>query len=96
MRSSCLVFSRDSSLLPLPILASLHLLTDPFAQLSVPLAAHLSRLFTMRPNRVVETSTDRNVWLDPEDVASAVLYAVTAPNHVGINEILIEPRDAPA
>jgi len=50
----------------------------------------------MRPNRVVETSTDRNVWLDPEDVASAVLYAVTAPNHVGINEILIEPRDAPA
>ncbi len=31
--------------------------------------------------------------LDPKDVADAVLYAVTAPPHVGVHEILIEPRD---
>ncbi len=31
--------------------------------------------------------------LDPSDVADAVLYAFTAPAHVGLHEILIEPRD---
>lgn len=36
---------------------------------------------------------DRNFVLDPEDVANAVVYAVTAPPHVGVHEILIEPRD---
>jgi len=36
---------------------------------------------------------DRNMVLDPADVASAVIYAVTAPPHVGVHEILIEPRD---
>ena len=34
-------------------------------------------------------------FLDPEDVAEAVVTAVMAPGHVGINEILIEPKDAP-
>jgi len=33
--------------------------------------------------------------LDPEDVAGAVLYAVSQPPHVAINELLIEPREAP-
>jgi amino acid adenylation domain-containing protein/thioester reductase-like protein len=33
--------------------------------------------------------------LDSEDVAAAVVYAVQQPKHVGINEILIEPRDEP-
>lgn len=33
--------------------------------------------------------------LDPEDVAAAILYAVTAPAHVNINEILMRPRDQP-
>jgi len=43
-----------------------------------------------------QPSKDRSVWLDPQDVAQAVLYAVSAPDHVGINEVLIEPRGAPA
>jgi len=38
-------------------------------------------------------SGDRTAVLDPADIASAVIYAVTAPAHVGVHEILIEPRD---
>uniref|UniRef100_A0A1I8I4I0 Fatty acid synthase n=2 Tax=Macrostomum lignano TaxID=282301 RepID=A0A1I8I4I0_9PLAT len=33
--------------------------------------------------------------LEPEDVARAILYAVQQPPHVGVNEILVEPREAP-
>lgn len=33
--------------------------------------------------------------MDPEDVAAAILYAVAAPAHVNINEILMRPRDQP-
>ena len=36
---------------------------------------------------------DRNQLLDPEDIANAVVYALTAPSHVAINTVLIEPRD---
>ncbi len=43
-----------------------------------------------------QSSEDRDVWLEPADVASAVLFAVSAPSHVGINEVLVEPRGAPA
>jgi NADP-dependent 3-hydroxy acid dehydrogenase YdfG len=31
--------------------------------------------------------------LDPADVAGAVLYAVTQPAHVNVNEILVTPRE---
>jgi NADP-dependent 3-hydroxy acid dehydrogenase YdfG len=31
--------------------------------------------------------------LQPEDVANAILYAVTQPPHVCINEILVRPTD---
>ncbi|MFC7490483.1 MULTISPECIES: SDR family NAD(P)-dependent oxidoreductase [unclassified Knoellia] len=31
--------------------------------------------------------------LQPQDVADAVIYAVTAPSHVAINEILMRPTD---
>ncbi|WP_119066681.1 SDR family oxidoreductase [Rubrobacter indicoceani] len=33
--------------------------------------------------------------LDPEDVARAILYAVSQPDHVAVNEILVEPREEP-
>ncbi|MYD00615.1 MAG: SDR family oxidoreductase [Gammaproteobacteria bacterium] len=33
--------------------------------------------------------------MDPEDVAAAILYVVTAPAHVNINEILMRPSDQP-
>ena len=35
----------------------------------------------------------REQLLDPEDVANAILTILTAPPHVAINSILIEPRD---
>ena len=35
----------------------------------------------------------REQLLDVEDVAQAVIYALTAPKHVAINTVLIEPCD---
>jgi NADP-dependent 3-hydroxy acid dehydrogenase YdfG len=34
--------------------------------------------------------------LDPEDVAASVIYALSQPEHVAVNEILVQPRDEPA
>ncbi|MFB9191973.1 SDR family NAD(P)-dependent oxidoreductase [Actinomadura verrucosospora] len=31
--------------------------------------------------------------LQPEDIANAVVYAVTQPEHVAVNEILVRPTD---
>ena len=58
----------------------------------------LSQLTTDEEARkeFAQPSQEREFWLDPQDVAGAVLYAVSAPDHVGINEVLIEPRGAPA
>jgi NADP-dependent 3-hydroxy acid dehydrogenase YdfG len=33
--------------------------------------------------------------LEPKDVAQAVLYAVTQPEHCAVNEVLVQPQDAP-
>lgn len=33
--------------------------------------------------------------LDPEDVAGTILFALKQPEHVAVNEVLIEPRDEP-
>ena len=42
---------------------------------------------------VGEGWANENQVLHPSDIADAVVYAVTAPPHVAVNEILIEPRD---
>ena len=42
-----------------------------------------------------QPSNDRNVWLDPIDVARTVIFAASQPDHVAINELMVEPRDAP-
>ena len=33
--------------------------------------------------------------LDAEDVANLIVYALKQPQHVAVNEVLIEPRDEP-
>ncbi|KAH7095781.1 hypothetical protein FB567DRAFT_601764, partial [Paraphoma chrysanthemicola] len=33
--------------------------------------------------------------LDPEDIAGSIVYALRQPEHVAVNEVLIEPRDEP-
>ncbi|HET7480604.1 MAG TPA: SDR family oxidoreductase [Rubrobacteraceae bacterium] len=33
--------------------------------------------------------------LDPEDVAASVIHALKQPDHVAVNEVLVEPRDEP-
>lgn len=33
--------------------------------------------------------------LDPEDVAASVVHALKRPDHVAVNEVLVEPRDEP-
>ncbi len=33
--------------------------------------------------------------LDPEDVAASIVYALSQPEHVAVNEVLVEPRDEP-
>ena len=34
--------------------------------------------------------------LDPEDVAASIVHALSQPEHVAVNEILVEPREEPA
>jgi NADP-dependent 3-hydroxy acid dehydrogenase YdfG len=33
--------------------------------------------------------------LDPADVAAPIVHALSQPEHVSVNEILVEPRDEP-
>nr|XP_018914858.1 PREDICTED: uncharacterized protein LOC109042518 [Bemisia tabaci] len=39
--------------------------------------------------------SDKMEILDPKDVAEACVFALTRPAHVAVNEVLIEPREAP-
>ena len=34
--------------------------------------------------------------LEPEDVAASVVHALSQPDHVSVNEVLVQPRDEPA
>lgn len=38
---------------------------------------------------------DESLVLNPEDVAASVVHALVQPEHVAVNEILVEPRDEP-
>merc|ERR1712039_90708 len=42
---------------------------------------------------VVGTGFERGSILDPADVASCIVYALTLPGHVGMHEMLVEPKD---
>jgi NADP-dependent 3-hydroxy acid dehydrogenase YdfG len=33
--------------------------------------------------------------LDPEGIAGSIFYALSQPEHVAVNEVLVEPRDEP-
>lgn len=44
-------------------------------------------------NKPVGEGFSRTQLLDTDDIANAVIYALTAPPHVAINTVLIEPRD---
>jgi len=33
--------------------------------------------------------------LDPDDIAESIIYVLRQPDHVAVNEILVEPRDEP-
>jgi len=44
-------------------------------------------------NKPVGEGFNKFQLLQAQDIADAVIYAVTAPAHVAVNEILIEPRD---
>jgi NADP-dependent 3-hydroxy acid dehydrogenase YdfG len=37
----------------------------------------------------------RSRVLEPEDVAASVVHVLTQPEHVAVNEVLVEPRDEP-
>jgi len=43
--------------------------------------------------KVVGDGGDKSSVLDASDVADVVVYAATAPRHVGMHEVLVEPRD---
>ncbi|XP_064637306.1 uncharacterized protein LOC135493708 isoform X2 [Lineus longissimus] len=49
-------------------------------------------------NEAVESCSDSSgeKKLEPEDIANAVVYACSQPSYVAVNEILVEPRHAPA
>ena len=39
--------------------------------------------------------SEKHKVLEPYDIARAVMYAASVPEYVAVNEILVEPRDAP-
>ena len=49
----------------------------------------------LKARKLYDGTLGNNRVLDAQDVANAVVYAVTQPSHVAVNEILIEPATAP-
>lgn len=43
-------------------------------------------------NADFKTDEDRDAYLDPQDVAGAVLYAVKQPDHVNVSELTLRPQ----
>lgn len=43
----------------------------------------------------IDELRSRYKFLDPADIADAVLHAVTAPPHVGVHDILLRPNEQP-
>jgi len=41
------------------------------------------------------SSTNGTPLLDPQDVAASIVHALRQPEHVAVNEILVEPREEP-
>jgi NADP-dependent 3-hydroxy acid dehydrogenase YdfG len=57
---------------------------------------HMSALFaTLLQAQEKYEMVNKMKVLEPEDIARAVLYAVTQPEHCAVNEVLVEPREAP-
>ena len=53
------------------------------------------RITDPEAKKASEESYGKMRTLHAEDIAAAILYAVSAPDHVGLNEILIRPVDQP-
>ncbi len=52
-------------------------------------------IITLQAKEQFDGSDSGHKVLEPEDVGKAVLYALSQPSHVGVNEILVEPTAAP-
>lgn len=50
--------------------------------------------FFLQAKNLYDGSSNTKI-LEPDDVAQACIYATSQPAYVAINEILIEPREAP-
>lgn len=46
-------------------------------------------------NDTQQGTPEKEEWLKPDDIAQAVLYALTAPGHVRVDEILLHPTWQP-
>ena len=52
--------------------------------------------YLLKAKEQFDMSEKTAVILEPEDVAKAVVFSVSQPEHCAVNEILVEPREAPA
>ena len=55
---------------------------------------NISNIFSRKAVSSFDGSGSTKI-LEADDIARAVLYIATQPPHVAVNELLIEPREAP-